>query len=94
MKREIICASCLAQRKKMFGLKLTEGDNPQLFDPYPGEHMKLVAGRALFSFVCDACGIFISPGGKCWCSSIWSDRSAIGYHEWESHYIEPRREQS
>jgi len=76
MKQEILCSVCAADMKKAF-------PNPT---PYPGEHVKFVAGKALQDYLCDSCGHPIAPRQDCTAFSIWADPQVCP--EWEKRFIE------
>ena len=86
MKREILCMSCVP---KPMGLKLmhTEAGDPMLVNPYPGEHQKVIKGRAKKQYICDRCGNDIYEETECVASSIWADYGGIPYYPWETAYI-------
>jgi hypothetical protein len=86
MKREIRCMNCVP---KPMGLKLmhTEAGDPILVNPYPGEHQKVIKGRAKTMYLCDSCGIAINKGDECLASSIWADYGGIPYYPWETQCI-------
>uniref|UniRef100_A0A6M3LFE4 Uncharacterized protein n=2 Tax=viral metagenome TaxID=1070528 RepID=A0A6M3LFE4_9ZZZZ len=78
MKREILCQACIEKMRKLF-----PSDNP-----YPGEHIKRVIGKARQDFECDNCGQPVATGDECMCFSIYKDG---GYLEWEYVFIDYER---
>jgi hypothetical protein len=79
MKREILCPDCKTKMQKLFPTS----------NPYPGEYIKFVDGRAKKDFLCDGC-VNIRPikeGDICTAFSIWSENGGIPYFPWESDFI-------
>lgn len=80
MKREIICEKCEGETRKLF---------PNA-NPYPGEHVKFVKGKAKKDLICDSCAdelTAILEGDDCCAFSIWADYGGIPYYEWEHEFI-------
>ena len=77
MKRQIVCNKCKDSLRKLFPTDM----------PYPGEHVKLVKGKAKKDFMCDRCGCDINATDNCWAVSIWADYGGIPYYEWEDEYL-------
>jgi len=77
LKREILCEKCKAKLRKLFPTD----------HPYPGEHVKFVSGKSRDNCICDYCGAEIHAGDPACAFSIWADRGADPYREWESLYI-------
>jgi hypothetical protein len=77
MKQEIICKECLPNLQTLFPT-----DNP-----YPGEHVKLVEGKAKNNFICDQCGKEIVAEDKCVAFSVWADYGGVPYYNWEGKYL-------
>ena len=77
MKQEIVCPKCKDGLRKLFPT-----DNP-----YPGEHIKFLKGKALKDYVCDDCAVDIKKDEKCFAFSIWADHGAQPYYPWEKDYI-------
>lgn len=57
-------------------------------NPYPGEHVKMVRGKALYGKICDSCGKPIPAGSLCSAVSMWADYGGIPYYSWENEYME------
>jgi hypothetical protein len=77
MKREIVCETCKEKLKKLF---------PTDF-PYPGERIKFVDGKALFSMICDHCGEPIVKDQPACAVSIWATHGRIVYYHWEHDFL-------
>ena len=77
MKREIICLKCEKELKELHGSA----------NPYPGEHLRYVEGKAVDDYVCDQCGISIKKDSLCCCYSIYTDYGGQPYYGWEEEYI-------
>ena len=79
MKREIICEKCEVKKRKLFPNE----------NPYPGEHIKFVKGKAEKELICDGCTDYnpIHKGENCCAVSIWADYGGIPYYQWESQFI-------
>lgn len=77
MKQEIICEKCLPELRTLFPTS----------NPYHGEHVKFVSGKARKDFFCDHCGKEITATSKCTAFSIWADHGGIPYYNWESEFI-------
>ena len=77
MKRQIVCNKCKSKLRKLFPTDT----------PYPGEHVKFVAGKAKSVFMCDHCGCTINATDNCFSFSIWADYGGVPYHEWEPDYL-------
>ena len=86
MKREINCPECLPNTSKYRGLCFVPVSGT-IVDPYPGEKMKVVKGKAKFAMFCDSCAKKIEENQECFAISIWSEYSSIPYRPWESTYI-------
>ena len=78
MKQEILCLDCKKSARESY-----PNDNP-----YPGEHIKFVDGKAFKRYLCDHCDKQINQGEDCSCFSIWADHGADPYSPWEKDYIE------
>lgn len=76
MKREIICVTCSNLVKERCGDSL---------NPYPGEYLKFVDGRAIRTCKCDHCGVAINALEKCCAYSVSTNKAP--YYEWEHEYI-------
>jgi len=61
MKQEIICLSCAADSLKRYKA-LGEGES---VEPWPGEFVQHVPGKALDDYRCDYCGDDIKSGAEC-----------------------------
>ena len=78
MKREILCPECGMRTRGLFA-----SDNP-----YPGEHVRFVAGNARTFFNCDTCNKDIKENAPCVAVSMWhEDRNP--YFAWEHNFIIP-----
>jgi hypothetical protein len=77
MKREVLCPTCAANLRKLFPT-----DNP-----YPGEYVKFVTGRASKDCICDGCIDFkpIKQGEPAVAFSSWDDYHP--YSPWESEFL-------
>ena len=75
MKRDILCKACSAHAQQTF-------PEPE---PYPGEFVKFVFGKAKTSFICDYCGKIIIEKERCCAFSLYTKRNP--YFEWEDGYI-------
>ena len=79
MKQEMLCQHCAADTRKLFPT-----DNP-----YPGEHVKFVPGKARTWLRCDSCGEGLSTDTVCTAFSVWADYGGIPYYPWEKDFINP-----
>lgn len=77
MKQQILCPACRKETRERF-----KTDNP-----FPGEHIKFVDGKAVKDFVCDHCDKKIDKASPCCAYSIWADSGAQPYYEWEHDYL-------
>jgi len=77
MKQEIVCNTCYADLKRLFPKE----------NPYPGEHVKFVKGRALKEFICDNCGCDLKEDDEAVAFTIWADHARQPYKSWESEYL-------
>jgi len=75
MKREILCAICGPESRKIF-------PEPE---PFPGEFAKYVEGALLFACRCDCCGSELAAGATATAFSLWT--TAIPYFPWEGEYL-------
>lgn len=78
MKREILCNGCAKSIKKLFPSE----------EPFPGEHVKFVEGKAINEYRCDECSCDIKTGTNCVTFSCWTDYSKAKYFPWEEYFIE------
>lgn len=77
MKREIVCIpTCQNKLRAMFPNN----------EPYPGEYLTRIPGKAKKPFVCDHCGERIEAGDLCLAFSISTDHAP--YQEWEHEFID------
>lgn len=81
MKQDIMCITCRDESKKRYGDSL---------EPYPGEYLKYVNGRAIGQYKCDHCGKKINPLEQC-CAYSVSTKNAP-YFPWEHKYIIVKKE--
>jgi len=86
MKREILCPDCRESRLKLCGLEYSH-ESRILFDPYPGEHIKIIKGRANRHFLCDICNKQIETDDDCFAVSTYADYGGMPYYEWEHEYV-------
>ena len=85
MKREIICQTCEPKLRKLFNIE----PHKTTSTPYPNEHVKMIGGSAMFSYVCDHCNAPIRQREFCFAVSIWNDRHPNDHFPWERDYIMP-----
>lgn len=78
MKREILCIDCAEKVRKLFPSE----------EPFPGEHVKFVEGKAINKYRCDECSCDIESGADCVTFSCWTDHSRATYFPWEKYFIE------
>ena len=86
MNRNIYCGKCKDDFLNKFGLKYSK-ELDRFVDCYPGEHSKIVKGKALRNYYCDLCGKNIDHDKECYAVSFWADYGGIQYYEWEHEYI-------
>lgn len=73
MTRQINCVACGEKMKAYIG-------------KYPGEDVRVIAGKAKREFVCDLCSEAIAKGQDCFAVSISTARTP--YSPWEAREIE------
>ena len=78
MKQQIVCPACKG--------KILEARGSH--NPYPGEHIKFVPGRAKIDLECDHCAKEIDPGDPAFGYSIWMDHGAEPYYKWEDTFLD------
>jgi ribosomal protein L37AE/L43A len=78
MKQEILCPDCALMKEKRYPTK----------NPYPGEHIKFVEGKAQREFKCDYCDKKIETGDEATAFSIWADHGKIPYYKWEHNFLQ------
>lgn len=76
MTRKILCPICLDDCKKRFGNSL---------EPFTGEYLKYVDGRAMRPYKCDHCGEKIKALE--WCCAYSISARNTPYFSWEHEYI-------
>lgn len=75
MKQDILCKECEKIHHKLFPTE----------NPYPGEYVKFVSGKAKKNMCCDYCSITIKKGTLCCAFSVYTDDRP--YSKWEDNYI-------